>query len=97
MEKIRDLATDISCKVWTANHVVVKTRDDMETRSRIQSDACKDCNRMLSMVQIARRRYHLKMQKYEAWVKQILAVRDKIKAWRDADRKRYLSMLKDVQ
>ena len=92
IDEIRRLAIDIFSKIWTANNIYVKTAAEAEERTALQRSARQDCNKLLPMIEIAGKVFHLKARRMKYWGAWAVEVRTKIQAWEDGDRKRYLQM-----
>ena len=86
--EIRKLAIDIYIKIWTANNIYVRTATEAEERQRIQRSARQDCNRLLPLIGIAGKVFHLSKKRMKYWGGWVIEVRNRIQAWEDGDRKR---------
>lgn len=88
-DKINETALDIWTKVWTANNILVKGKEEMEERLRLQEAAARDCNNLLSLIEIAAKLFHLRSKRVAYWTSKTVETRNLIRAWRESDRKRY--------
>lgn len=93
-DKIVGAALDITNLCWNANNVLVDTADDMENRLRLQEEAAIRCNTLLSLISIAHKVFHLSTKRVRYWSELTIEVRNRIRAWRTADRKRYSARFK---
>lgn len=92
-------ALDISRLVWNSNNIRVRTRVrngrteysqiDAGKRRDLQDDAIRRCNDLLADMQVARSAFHLPGKKVRHWGKLAVETREKIRAWRDSDTRRY--------
>ena len=99
---VSELCTDaleISRLVWNANNIRVRTRVrdgrteysqiDSGKRRSLQDDAIRRCNDLLADMQVAKSAFHLPGKKVRHWGKLAAETREKIRAWRDSDVRRY--------
>ena len=89
---IVNAATMIYVCCWDANqiHVAPDTpEEERRDRKRLQDQAIIYCNRLLALIQIAKRMFHLKSKRVKYWGRKTIDVREGIKRWQDSDRKRY--------
>ena len=63
--------------------------DDLVRRLSFQEQAAIQCNILLSLMDIAQGIFHLSTKRIVYWGKKTIEARNLIRAWRDADRKRY--------
>jgi len=82
-------AKDIYLICWTANNIRVASEEAYKERKRLQDKAVVKCNAFLGLLDIAKKVFHLDTKRVTYWGKKIVECRTLIKAWRDADRKRY--------
>ncbi|MBR3163840.1 hypothetical protein IKF15_00825 [Candidatus Saccharibacteria bacterium] len=83
-------AKDIYLICWTANNIRVTT--DIETykkRKELQDEAIVKCTVFLGMLDIAKKVFHLETRRVTYWGNKIINCRKLIRAWRNADKKRY--------
>lgn len=91
-DKIIATATDIFVRAWTANNVLVgRDEDKFKYRQALQARAIEDCNNLLALMQIAKDLFHLKSKRVEYWGRNTITVRNKIRNWKESDRKRFLN------
>lgn len=88
-DRIVDTAIRIHYKCWEANNIYVKTDDDRRERLRLQGEAARLCNVLLSLMDIAKPVFHLKSQRIIYWGSLTVETRNLIRAWRESDEKRY--------
>lgn len=58
-DRIVAVAIAIHTDCWTANNIYVRTEDDVRERRRLQEEAARLCNVLLSMIDIAKPLFHL--------------------------------------
>ena len=88
-DKIISAALNIYTLAWTANNILVNSPDDLVRRLSFQEQAAIQCNILLSLMDIAQGIFHLSTKRIVYWGKKTIEARNLIRAWRDADRKRY--------
>lgn len=91
--KLQNFAMNIYNNVWQANNIRVTNKNEFNERRRLQTEAIKNCNSLLSFIGIAHKLFHLKGKRMEYWSGLIYNTRDLISKWRESDNKRY----KDVE
>lgn len=82
-------AKEIYLRCWTANNIYVTEKEDWHERCSLQESAARECNNLLALMQLAQEVFHLKTKRIKYWGEKTIAVRNKIRAWNDSDRKRY--------
>lgn len=87
--EIIQLAMSINNCIWSANNVIANDTESYRERRNLQSKACIDCNTMLADIEIAAKLYHLSSKRMKYWGQMIVDVRNKCRAWKDSDAKRY--------
>lgn len=83
-------AKEIYLVCWTANNI--RVTDDEETyreRKRLQDKAIVECTTFLGLLDVAKRVFHLDTRRVTYWGNKIINCRKLIRAWRNADKKRY--------
>lgn len=83
-------AKDIYLICWTANNIRVTS--DIETykkRKELQDEAIVKCTALLGLLDIAKKVFHLETRRVTYWGNKIINCRKLIRAWRNADKKRY--------
>lgn len=93
-DKIVDTALEIQKLSWSANNVLVNSAEDMYRRLDYQDRAADACNNLLSLIEIAKPIYHLATKRVIFWSGLAIETRKLIRAWREADRKRYSAKFK---
>ena len=93
-DKIVDTALEIQNLSWSANNVLVNSAEDMYRRLDYQDRAADACNNLLSLIEIAKPIYHLATKRVIFWSGLAIETRKLIRAWREADRKRYSAKFK---
>lgn len=87
--KIISTAISIHTMVWAANNIKVDRYDQMIERLALQEKAAIQCNVLLSLIDIAKPLFHLRTTRVMFWGEKTIEVRNLIRAWHNADRKRY--------
>lgn len=88
-DDIIETAKSIYIDAWDANNVRVTTKDDWRARRELQLRAARECNRLLSLIGIAKSSFHLKNKRVKFWTGKVLKVRGMIRSWNESDSKRY--------
>lgn len=88
-DDIKRISRDIYRHCWSANNIRVTNKETWQARCRLQQQASLDCNELLILIDMAYGTYHLAASKVEYWGRITIEARDQIRAWRNADRKRY--------
>lgn len=88
-DRIVAAAIGIHTDCWNANNIYVKTEDDVRERRRLQEEAARKCNVLLSLIDIAKPLFHLASKRVYYWGKKTVETRNLIRAWRESDAKRY--------
>ena len=88
-DKINTIDLDIWSNVWTANNILVKTKTDAVERLKLQQEAARMCNVLLSMIDVAAKIFHLASNRIQYWGGKVIDTRNMIRAWRESDKKRY--------
>lgn len=89
IDKMQSAATDIFVRANAANCIYVKSRTEADSRFRLQCEAISKCYEFLGLLNIAHGLFHIDGKRTKYWGNLTIATRDKIKAWRDSDVKRY--------
>ena len=83
-------AKDIYVDAWEANNIYVrKDNGRWEERERLQLMAIRKCNRLLAMINLARRLFHLKGNKVIHWSQMTIDTRQMLHRWHEANAKQY--------
>lgn len=93
-DKLISTALDIHALIWGANNILVNSYQDMVERLAMQDKAAAQCNVMLSLIDIAKPLFHLEAKRVMFWGDKVVNVRNLIRAWHNADRKRYSAKYK---
>lgn len=88
-DRIVETAIGIHCDCWNANNIYVRDAEDYQERKRLQEEAARKCNILLSLMDIAKPLFHLTSKRVFYWGKLTIETRNLIRAWRDSDKKRY--------
>ena len=89
-EKVRAAVLDIARFIWCANDIRVRQdRALYQERRRLQDMAMTCCRELLFLIDVCWDSMHLKESKALYWIGLTVDLRDKIKAWRASDARRY--------
>ena len=88
-DDINKLAIAIHSTIWTANNIYVRDKSDYEERKRLQSQAIRYCNSLLSLIQIAQKLFHFTYKRMQYWGNKVIEVRNFVAKWKDAEKARY--------
>lgn len=78
-------ANDVTVRMGTVFHM-----QDYMDRNRLQRQALRNCKRLLYLIDLAHRRFHLSSKRVKYWGKIVKNVKDRVCGWIDADTKRYM-------
>lgn len=87
-DRIVSVAIGIHVDCWNANNIYVRSSEEYYERRRLQDEAARKCNILLSLIDIAKPLFHLASKRVYHWGKLTIEARNMIRAWRDADIKR---------
>lgn len=82
-------AKDIYVNIWQANNILVKEKAHAVKRLELQREAAMQCNNLIALMQIAKTVFHLSSKRIKFWGASTIKVRGLIRAWAEADKKRY--------
>ena len=86
-------AKDIYIHAMDGNYVYVsKDNDNWKRRVVCQTDAIACCNRLLALINLARRAFHLRGNKVTYWSKMVLETRALLSAWKESTVAQYKGM-----
>ena len=88
-DKIVAVALGIHCDCWNANNIYVRSKEEFSERRRLQEEAARKCNVLLSLIDIAKKIFHLASKRVYHWSKQAVDTRNLIRTWRESDIKRF--------
>lgn len=78
---------------WKANGIVVgRNYENKISRLNYQELAIDSCNDLLALMQIAQKLFHLKSKRIEYWGKLTIEVRTMLRAWKNSDERRYVTI-----
>ena len=92
--RIVEAAIDIHTLCWSANNILVNSVDDLRERTMYQEKAAIRCNILLSLIDVAKRIFHLSTKRVTYWAEKTIETRNLIRAWRESDLKRYSAKFK---
>lgn len=95
-DDIVETAKNIYLGIREANDVTVRmgTRfqlKDYTDRNELQREALRNCKRLLYLIDLAHRRFHLSSKRVKYWGKLVKNVKDRIHGWIDDDTERFMS------
>lgn len=89
-DDIIDCAKRIYLDVWTGNNVYVTEKNGrFKDREKYQLDAIMQCSRMIGLINLARRLFHLKGTKVRYWTQMTIDTSAMIRKWHEANAKQY--------
>lgn len=94
-DDIVETAKNIYLGIREANDVTVRmgTRfqlKDYADRNELQREALRNCKRLLYLIDLAHRRFHLSNKRVKYWGKLVKNVKDRIHGWIDDDTERFM-------
>lgn len=89
IEKMRNDADDIYRFAWMANDTRVNSRSTAMARDELQRMSVSACLSLTVHINIAHKVFHIASKRTLFWAGKTEEVRKTLKAWRNADRKRY--------
>lgn len=95
-----ETAKNIYLGIREANDVKVRTDPrfqllDYQERSQLQRKALRDCKRLLYLIDLAHRIFHLSGKRVKYWGSLVKNVKDRVAGWIDDDYKRYAAPYED--
>ena len=78
-------ANDVTVRVGTVFHL-----EDFRERNRLQRKALRDCKRLLYLIDLAHRVFHLSTKRVKYWSQIVKNVKDRVHGWIDDDMKRFM-------
>lgn len=97
-EDIIKTAKDIHIKAWMANNIRVSDKknaherfkkEDAHERLKLEKESIMLCEKLLSLIHLAKPLFHLSSKRIGYWGNMILETKGFLKKWRDSDVKRY--------
>lgn len=94
-DDIVETAKNIYLNIREANDTVVRMgtpfqTEDFRRRNRLQQKALQECRRLLYLMDLAHRIFHLSSKRVKYWGTLTIEVRNRIQGWMDRDAQRYL-------
>ncbi len=77
-------ANDISVRVGTESH-----RFDYHERNQLQREAFRKTKRLLYLIDLAHRIFHLSSKRVKYWAELVIEVKDRVHGWIESDDQRY--------
>ena len=78
--RIVEAAIDIHTLCWSANNILVNSVDDLRERTMYQEKAAIRCNILLSLIDVAKRIFHLSTKRVTYWAGKTIETRNLIRA-----------------
>ena len=94
-DDIIETAKNIYLGIREANDVTVRMGTifqlkDYTDRNELQREALRNCKRLLYLIDLAHRRFHLSSKRVKYWGKLVKNVKDRIHGWIDDDTERFM-------
>lgn len=96
INRLVERGLSIGQDVWDANGIRVKDAPDYAERRRLQERAIRGANVLLYLMTIAKKLFHLRGNKYRAWVEKARCAKAYVRKWRDSDARRYGHLIRDA-
>lgn len=93
MNDVLRTVKDIYIHCIDANNIYVKNIKDFEIRNDLQKAAIRECKRMLALISLCRRLYHLRNKKVTYWSEMTIKTRNYLNKWHESDVQRYKKQL----
>ena len=87
--QLRATADQIYFDIFEANGVRVDSADTKKERLALQKRAIRLCTRMLALMDMARRCFHLSGKRCVFWGRNVRDIRQRCRDWHESDSKRY--------
>ena len=88
-ELLRKNAISIHILCWRANNIKVSGNPERyQARLAAQAQAADLCNDFYALIEVAKPLFHLSSKRVIYWQRQVVNVRNQIRAWHDSDAKR---------
>ena len=78
-------ANDVNVRMGTMFHV-----QDFTDRNKLQREALRNCKRLLYLIDLAHRRFHLSSKRVKYWGRLVKSIKDRIYGWIEDDANRYM-------
>lgn len=78
-------ANDVTVRVGTVFHL-----EDFRERNRLQRKALRDCKRLLYLIDLAHRVFHLSTKRVKYWSQIVKNIKDRVHGWIDDDMNRFM-------
>lgn len=88
-KKYAEVALTIFNSCWAANNIRVTSKVAWEKRKELQDEAARACVVLLADIDLGAEVYKLPTKRVESWSNMVVETLELIRAWRDADQKRY--------
>lgn len=95
-DKIIATALNIHCLARSANDTPMDSEEYFAERLKLQAKAVSQCNILLGLIDIAKPLFHLANKRVMYWGSKVTDTRKLIRAWSNADRKRYADKYRGV-
>lgn len=88
-DRIVNLALDVYSDAYSANRIRVKSRSEAIKRNSLQIRAILGCDKLIGLINVARRTFHLRNGKVDYWVRKTIETRDLLKSWNKSNNDSY--------
>ena len=94
-DDIISTAKNIYLEIREANDVIVRVGtvfhlEDFRERNRLQRKALRDCKRLLYLIDLAHRVFHLSTKRVKYWSQIVKNIKDRVHGWIDDDMNRFM-------
>lgn len=88
-----ETSKDIFISAYTANEIKVENKRQAVERLKLIEHAIIYCDRLLALIQMAKKLYHLDSKRVKFWGGKTLSVKELLKKWYQSECKRYEKIL----
>lgn len=86
INEINTLSIDIHVNLWTANHLNLFS--ETAERLKYQNKAIGECIRLLAIIDVAQKVFHLSYKRVSYWGDMVVSIRNGIRSWKQSDKSR---------
>ena len=87
-QRMDDLATSIYHNIRVANRKDLRRPEEQAERERLQAETIDICEMLITDIEISKALVHMRAKQLLTWTDKIRNIEERIKGWRDSDRKR---------
>ena len=88
-----ETSKDIFISAYTGNEIKVENKGQALERLRLIEHSILYCDRLLALIQLAKKLYHLDSKRVKFWGEKTLSVKESLKKWYQSECKRYRDIL----